>query len=443
MQSRMFAAAMLSMLVLAAGPACGAASLPPVEKIVLSNRLTVMVSENHSLPFVTVRLLVDAGSGSDPQGKAGLANLTAQSLLLGTETRTVEAINRDLDFIGANLSASCDRDSAALQLKVLKKHLHRGVEIFLDCLRRPAFPAAEITAEIDRILGRIQARQDQPGAVAENAFYRALFPESAFGHPVIGTTEALKAIRRSDVADFFAAAYRPQNAVIAVVGDITAAVVKSVLVSPLESWPSGSGDVDAGNVQGIEEAQTIRIDRDISQAHIIVGHRGIARPNEDYPAVAVMNHILGGGGFSSRLVQEIRVERGWAYSVRSRFAAYKRTGAFQVVVQTRNETAPQALQVIQEGIRRMRREPVSEQELQTAQQYLTGSFPLRFDTRGELAGFLCGLHHYRLGLDYPRQYVSRIESVSVADVQQAARNYLHPEGAVRVVVGNLEKAGIQ
>lgn len=438
-----FFAAILTVITVTAGSAAGAGSLPPVEKIVLSNQLTVLVSENHSLPFVTVQLLVDAGSGKDPQGKAGLAHLTAQGLSLGTESRTVEGLNRKLDFIGANLSVSCDRDSAALRLEVLKKHLKTGMEVFLDCLRRPAFPEAEIAAEIDRLLGRIQARRDQPGAVAEKAFYQALFPETAYGHPVIGTAEDLKAIRRDDVVSFYDSAYRPQNAVIALVGDITAAEVKSGLLPRLESWQPQVDGAPGTNVQAAGESRTIRIDRDITQANITVGHSGISRLNDDYQAVAVMNHILGGGGFSSRLVQQIRVQRGWAYSVQSRFVAYKRTGAFQVVVQTRNETASEVLEILLAAMRRMRREPVSEQELQTARKYLTGSFPLRFDTQGELAGFLCGLHYYGFGLDYPEHYTARIEAVTAADVQRAARAYLHPDRTIRVVVADLEKAGMQ
>jgi len=439
---RTITAAMVFFGLLAAGSGQAAGGLPPVEKIRLPNELTILVSEDRTLPSVTVRLLLGAGSGRDPEGKAGLANLAAQGLLLGTETRTVAEINRALDFIGANLSAFCDRDAAGMALEVLRKHFPTGFEIFLDCLLRPQFPEEEIAAEIERIRGQIRARKDQPGTVAQKAFYRNLFPGSAYGHPVEGTDRTLKTLVRQDVLDFYGSMYRPRDAVIAVVGDITAAEVQSVLAGRLEDWTAGSDSAAPAAADAATESRTVEIDRDITQANIVVGHGGIARSNPDYYAVAVMNYILGGGGFSSRLVQKIRVERGWAYSVSSRFSAWKHTGAFQVVLQTKNETAQAAVGIVLDQMQRLRREPVTPQELQTARKYLTGSFPLRFDSHGELAGFLCGLHYYELGLDYPEQYTARIEAVTLDAVQQAARRYLHPERAIRVVVGDLETAAI-
>jgi zinc protease len=189
--------------------------------------------------------------------------------------------------------------------------------------------------------------------------------------------------------------------------------------------------------------KTVKIDRAITQANIILGHRGVSRENPDFYALTVMNYILGGGGFSSRLMEEIRNRRGLAYSVASFFDPAKYPGSFQIVLQTKNASAREAISLSLQQMERIRKEMVSENELEGAKKYLIGSFPMRLDTQGKLVNFLGQVEYYGLGLDYPEKYPSLIRSVTREEVLRVAKAYLHPEDYLLVVVANLKEAGME
>ena len=187
----------------------------------------------------------------------------------------------------------------------------------------------------------------------------------------------------------------------------------------------------------------MKIDRGITQANIILGHAGVSRDNPDYYALTVMNYILGGGGFSSRLVRKIRNKRGLAYSVASFFDPGKYPGSFQIVLQTKNSSAREAISLSLQEMERIRKELVSEKELEGAKKYLIGSFPMRLDTQGKLANFLTQVEYYGLGPDYPEKYPSLIRSITREEVLRVAKKYLHPKNTILVVVANLKEAGME
>jgi zinc protease len=226
------------------------------------------------------------------------------------------------------------------------------------------------------------------------------------------------------------------------VGDITADEVKSKLLPRLTQWR----EVETPKVPFIstfaKEQKTVKIDRAITQANIIIGHAGVNRKNPDFYPLTVMNYILGGGGFASRLVEEIRNKRGLAYSVASFFDPRKYLGSFQIVLQTKNSSAREAISLALQQMERIRKEPVSEKELEGAKKYLIGSFPMRLDTQGKMANFLTQVEYFGLGLDYPQKYPSLINSVIQEEVLRVAKTYLHPENYILVVVANLKEAGM-
>jgi zinc protease len=228
-----------------------------------------------------------------------------------------------------------------------------------------------------------------------------------------------------------------------VVGDVTEQEVVALIAESFKGWnPSGSAAAAPTTPPAIEKTRVIAIDKDITQANVVMGHVGINRENPDYYAVSLMNYILGGGGFSSRLMDNIRDNRGLAYSVYSAFAAQKQPGAFRVEVQTKNESTNEAVGEILKEIRRMQAELVSERELADAKAYLTGSFPLRMDTSGKIAGILTSVELFNLGIDYPQKYPALINAVTREDVQRVARKYLLPDRMVVVVVANQQKAKV-
>jgi zinc protease len=424
-------------------PDGGLRAMPPVQRRVLPNRLVLLASEQHSLPFVTLQLLIDSGSRRDPSGEEGLAYQTAKGLLHGTSKRTVNQVNEELDFMGASLNSSSGRDYATLTLRVLKKDLDKGFDLFMEVLTQPIFPEEEMKREIEKTLAAIQSEEDQPEEVAEKAFQRALFLNSPYGHPLEGTKESLPRITKEALVRFYQSYYHPNNAILTVVGDMTEDEIKTKLISRLEKWPIGGIPKSSFSTTFEKEQKTFKIDRPITQANIILGHGGVSRDNPDFYALTVMNYILGGGGFASRLMEEIRNKRGLAYSVASFFDPGKQRGSFQIVLQTKNASAREAIALSLQQMERIREELVSEKELEGAKKYLIGSFPMRLDTQGKLANFLTQVEYYGLGLNYPEKYPSLIRSITREDILRVAKKYLHPKTYVLVVVANLKEGGME
>jgi zinc protease len=422
--------------LLAGGPSY---AIPPVERIVLPDGLVLLVAEERSLPFVTFELIIDAGAWRDPPQKGGLANLTAESILLGTNRRTISQINETLDTMGTSLEVSCGWDYVSLSLKSLKKELDQGFAIFMEILTRPAFPQQELQRVKQTILGAILSEKDDPMELARKRFREIVFVDSPYDHPVKGTEETLPTLTRDMVVEFYQTYFYPNIAILAVVGDITAKEVRERLVPRLNQWKGKQVLEMPVTTRFAEGPQKSLIDRPITQANIVLGHGGIQRSNPDFYAVSVMNRILGGGGLSSRLVGAIRVKRGLAYSVHSAFLANRYPGSFQLMLQTQSSSASEAIRLSLEEMKRMKREMVSEQELKTAKEYLVGSFPLRVNTQSRLAAFISQAEYYDLGLDYPERYPSLIQSITREDVLRVAREYLHPEETVVSIVGNLQE----
>jgi len=418
-------------------------AMPPLQRTVLPNQLVLLVSEDHSLPFVTFQLLVNAGSWRDPGGEEGLAHLTARGLLLGTSRHTVNEINEELDFMGASLRASAGRDYAEMSLRVLKKDLDRGFALFVETLTRPTFPDEEIRREVEKTMAIIQSAEGQPEDVAQKEFQKVLFQGSAYAHPVNGTKESVPRLRREAVNRFYQSYYHPNNAILTIVGDISANELKTKLLPRLEAWPTGNVPGAKFEVKFENEQKTIKIDRTITQANIILGQRGVERANPDYYTLTVMNYILGGGGFGSRLVEEIRNKRGLAYAVASFFDPGRYPGSFEILLQTKNASAREAISLALQQMERIRKEPVSEKELESAKKYLIGSFPMRLNTQAKLANFLSQVEYYGLGLDYPEKYPTLIQSATREEVLRVAQKYLHPEKYILVVVANLKEAGME
>jgi len=411
------------------------------KRSVLGNGMVLLTSEQRSLPMVSIELLIDAGSRYDAAGQEGLANLTARLLTYGTKRRSALQISETLDFIGATLSAGCGEDTASVSMTMLKRDLATSLGLLAEVLTSSTLPQEEIDRQKQAVIAAIKAREEQPGDIAERRFAAALYPGSPYGRPVEGTEASVKGLQQKSLREFFERAYRPNRAILSVVGDISHEEMTLALNQAFRSWQKGepSGGPLIPSTYG--PAQVIRVNKELTQANIILGHQGVGREHPDYYAVQVMNYILGGGGFSSRAMDSIRNEKGLAYSVYSHFSAERKRGEFQLVMQTKNETAQEAIQIAKEEIRRIREAPVSEQELSEAKDFLTGSFPLRLDTNRKVASFLAQVEYFQLGLEYPDRYPDLIRRITRDDVARVARQYLQPEKLITVIVGNLKKIG--
>ena len=416
-----------------------AAMIP--QRSVLENGMILLTSEQRALPMVSIELLIDAGSRHDVPKQEGLANLTARLLTYGTQRRTALEISDALDFIGARLSSGCGEDLANIGMTVLKKDLGTGLELLAEVLTTSTFPQGEIERQKQSILAAIRAREESPGDIAQRRLAAALYPQSPYGRPVEGDEASVKGLEQKSLKAFYERYYRPNRTILSVVGDVSHQEIAQALNQAFRSWPKGEPATPPAPPSKVGSAETIRVAKDLTQANIILGHEGVGREHPDYYAIQVMNYILGGGGFSSRTLDSIRNERGLAYSVYSYFGAEKRRGTFELVMQTKNETALEAIRIANAEIRRIREELVAEQELEDAKDYLTGSFPLRFDTNRKVANFLAQVEYFELGLDYPERYPDLIREVQREDVLRVAQKYLKPEQLITVLVGNQKKIG--
>jgi zinc protease len=411
------------------------------KRAVLDNGMVLLTSEQRSLPIVSIELLIDAGSRLDPAQQEGLANLAARLLTYGTQRHSAVQISETLDFIGANISAAAGADVVNVSLSVLKKDLPAGLELLSEILTSATFPQEEVDRQKQAVIASIRARDENPGEIAQRRFAAALFPGSPYGRPVEGSEAAVQSLQQSSVKDFYERYYHPNRAIMAVVGDISQQEIMPMLDQAFRSWRKGEPRTDPVAPAAVGGPQLIRVDKQLTQANIIVGHDGVARGNPDYYAVQVMNYVLGGGGFSSRAMDSVRNEHGLAYSVYSIFDSQKSHGAFEFVMQTKNETAMEAVRIVTGEIQRMRTEPVSDRELSDAKDYLTGSFPLRLDTNRRVAGFIAQVEFFELGLDYPERYADLIRSVTQQDVSRVAQRYLRPDSLITVIVGNQKQIG--
>jgi zinc protease len=391
--------------------------------------------------MVSVELLIDAGSRYDEPGREGVANLTARLLTYGTKRRSAVQISEALDFIGATLSAKAGEDLVTISLTVLKKDLATGLDLLAEILTSPAFPQEEMDRQKQAIVAAIRARDENPGDIAQRRFVAALYPKSPYGRPVEGTESSVKSLEQKSVQEFYERYYHPNRSIMAVVGDISQQEAVEAMNKALRSWRKGEPSGPPPTPAATGASHVIRVDKDLTQANIVMGHEGVARGNPDYYAIQVMNYILGGGDFSSRAMDSVRIQRGLAYSVYSVFESGKSHGNFEFIMQTKNETAHEAIRLVRDEIRRMREQRVTERELSDAKNYLIGSFPLRLDTVKKIASFLAQVEFFQLGLDYPARYAELIGKVTPEDVERVAKRYLQPDRLVTIIVGSQKKIG--
>ncbi len=420
------------------------AAEPLGKRIPLENGMILLLSERHDIPMVTVNMAIKAGNTAVPADKPGLASVTASLLTQGTTRRTASQISSEIDFIGGSLSTGGGDDFASASLRVLKKDIRTGFDLLADVIMNPVFDQKEIDRKVKATLAEIQRQKEEPNVVAREAFEKAVYGAHAYGRTGDDIAAYLPKLTRQDILDFYKARYSPSNAIIAVVGDVTEGEIVPLLHEYFNGWQRNDRPMPApATPPVIDKVVVQKIDKNITQANIEMGHIGISRENPDYYAVMVMNYILGGGGFSSRLMDNIRDNKGLAYDVHSGFAAQKETGDFEVGIQTKNESANEVIAEALKELGRVQNDLVSEKELADAKAYLTGSFPLRMDTSAKIAGILTAVEIYNLGLDFPQRYAGLINSVTREDILRVAKKYLHPDKMVIVVVANQEKAKLK
>lgn len=419
------------------------ASALEIKRMQLKSGAILLVSEQHQLPMVTMSIAFDAGSRRDPQGKEGLAMLTAESMVEGTSTLSAAEFNEKVDFMGSSISIGLSRDNSIASFTSLKKYQGDTLHLLARIIQDPGLRDADIQRKQAEQIADIKSSEEEPGYTANVAFTRMIFGDTPYGHPSSGTSAAVAKLEPDDVRSFYHQYYRLGSAVIAVAGDVNAEEIEAALEREL---PGPQGKVQPQPIPAVREVATgihaQLIDRNVAQANIYMGSDGIARSNPDYYKLQVMNYILGGGGFASRLMKVVRSKAGLAYGIDSGFQAGLFPGAFIIALQTKNASANEALKLILEQLHEIQQSPVSPAELDSAKRYLIGSFPLKLDRQSQIVGFMLESEIYGLGLDYAERYPKIIAAITAGDVQAVAKKYLHPDALDLVAVANQSEAKI-
>jgi zinc protease len=415
-----------------------------VKRQVLDNGLILLIVERHNLPVVKVSLGINAGNLMEPEEKAGLSSLVASLLTEGTTSRTAEQISESIEFVGGSIGASGGDDYNSASLSVLKKDIELGFDLLSDVILNPIFPEDKFNKKKERIKGSLKSKEEDPGFLASREFKKALFGSHPYGRLISGTSESIDNIIREDLVKFHSTYYVPEHSVMSVVGDVEPEEVEKLLEKYFSKWGTNkAARLSPPQVEAVRKRETIKIDKDLTQATIKLGHIGVSRDNPDYYSLSVMNYILGGGGFASRLMQNIREEKGLVYDIHSFFRSNRLGGSFQVGLQTKNESANTAIEEILKEIKAIRNMPVTDEELSDAKAFLTGSFPMRIETSSRIANFLVAVEFYGLGVRYIDDYPEYINKVTKEDVTRVAGKYLDPDNFILVVVANQDKTGLK
>lgn len=429
----------IALLVFWAVPVLAA---PLGTRTVLDNGATLLVAERPGIPMVVMNILLKTGSAADTDAKAGLANLTAALLTRGTKKHSAQTLAEDLDFLGASLTVGADYETTTISLTTLTKNLDPALELLSAVLLTPTFPPSELERTRKEIEGGLQSHEEEPGWVAQKTFLAKLYPHHPYGRLVEGQPATLAKLTQADVKKFHQTYYRPNNAIIVLAGEIAQEQAVNLLRNHFADWQQADIPSVVWPDSRQLSAERVTLDKKVSQASVVLGHPGIARSNPDYYAVQLMNYILGGGGFGSRLMDKIREELALVYHVSSGFTVRKHAGPFTVGLQTKNATATQALDESLQVIRRFIEQGPTEAELAAAKAYFINSFPLRLVSNRDVAALLPVLEFYELGLDYPDRYADLIGQVTLEQVHNAAKTYLHPDELLQVVVADLKQAGL-
>jgi zinc protease len=414
------------------------------KRVVLANGLTIIHYEIKELPLIRAELLIEASPLDEPSSLAGLANLTSLMLAEGTKTRTSEQISQETEFMAADIGASTSDDYTTVTLFTLKKDFKHGFEIFSDIIQNPIFPAKEFLRNKEILLDSLKQQEESPSFLAMRAFRKELFLDHPYGRFATGDINTIPNIKQSDLEHFHSVFYIPKGAILTVVGDISFEDTLKLAEQYLSNWKNNDHiQPKMGESTGRTIKKIITIDKPLTQATIIIGGIGIKRSNPDYYKLSVMNYILGGGGFRSRLMQNIRNKRGYAYDVHSYFKTNKYGGYFSINVKTKNELSDKVIAEVLNEVKNIMNSNVTEDELSDAKAFLTGSFPLRLDTISEMASFFTMAEFYGLGMSYDKDFINYINNVTTADVKDVASRYLDDKNYVLVIVGDMKKVNTE
>lgn len=394
--------------------------------------------ENHDLPIVDISVNFPAGSARDTAEKSGVAGITRYMMTLGAGGMTDEVIANKMADIGAVLGGEFDADRAAFKLRTLssEREQTQALDVFTKILQKPDFPDSVLSREKARIVSSLQEAATQPESISNKAFMTAMYGTHPYSLDESGEVETVSKIKREDLQDFYAKYYDAKAAVIAMMGDLTREQANKIAESLASGMPQAAKPAPIASVVLPTKPSEQRIAHPASQSHILLGYPGIKRGDPDMFPLYVGNYILGGGGFVSRLTEEVREKRGLVYSVYSYFMPMAEPGPFQIGLQTKKDQAEAATKVVKETLDKFLKNGVTESELKAAKANITGGFPMRIDSNSKILDYLAVIGFYKLPLNYLDEFNKNIAKVTTAQIKDAFNRRIKPENFVTVIVGD-------
>jgi predicted Zn-dependent peptidase len=429
----------LIILICASVLARGAFKLPTPEKLTLRNGITVYYLKNADFPLVSFRMWIrGAGSVLEPADLEGVANLSADLLLKGTPSRDADAIAEAVDFLGARLDISAQDEYASVSAESLAEHFPKLMEITADCLINPLFKEDEFTKERKKRIDSLKAVKDNPRLAVRYYFQKAYFGNHPMGHLASGTETSLQKMTLADMKNYYQKAFRPDQSIAAVVGNIDKPKLLELLNATIGRWTKPAGAALALNIPALPKPKgpkLILVDKsDATQAYWILGAPGYAVGDKITPQAAVMNTLFG-GRFTSWLSTELRIKRGLTYGAGSNFQTWSAGGIFSASSYTRNEKIGEMLDIVFDLLKKARKEGFAAEEITSARNYIQGQFPPTLETNASKANAYVRLAFHNLGFDYYDQYLAKVQAVSGQEAKDAAVTLIPDKDFVLVVVG--------
>ena len=422
-----------------APPKPAALALPKIDRFTLPNGLQVIVVPRKDLPVASFGLAVQAGGYDETKQTLGVSDFVAAMLRKGTKRRSADEISRAIDFVGGSLDAQASNEATTAACSALAKDSALCLDLLSDVLLHPAFPEQEMGDVRDQMLAAIASRFDSPGDLASAHFDNQLFGEN---HPDgwILTADDVKRIDRAALVKFWQTFYKPNRAILAVAGDVETGKLRAQIEKAFRGWAKGNVPARPNwKIPPLGGTRMLLVDKpDLTQATIVMGHAGIRHADPRWYAVTLINYVLGGSDFSSRLMTEVRVKRGLTYGIGSSFGSSLYQGAFRVSAATKNQSVWDALLASVDEIRRMQAEGPTPAELDKAKGYYAGSYPFSLQTAAGIAAALVGAEEHGLGDAYVRELPLRLAAVDEAQAKAAAHDFLSPDTLMVVIVGKAD-----
>ncbi|MEO6118591.1 MAG: pitrilysin family protein [Methylotenera sp.] len=394
--------------------------------------------EDHDLPIVDVSVNFAAGSARDTAEKSGVAGITKYMMTLGAAGMSDEVIANKMADIGAILGGEFDTDRAAFKLRTLssEREQNQALDVFIKVLQKPDFPDAVLSREKARIISGLQESATQPESISNKAFMKAMYGTHPYSLDESGEVETVSKIKREDLQDFYNKYYGAKGAVIAMIGDLTREQANKIAENIASGMPNAAEVPPIAPINLPTQPIVQRITHPASQSHILLGYPGIKRGDPDLFPLYVGNYILGGGGFVSRLTEEVREKRGLVYSVYSYFMPMAELGPFQIGLQTKKDQADAAIKLVHETLDNFLKNGVTEAELKAAKANIIGGFPMRIDSNSKILDYLAVIGFYKLPLSYLDDYNKKVASVTTAQIKDAFNRRINTANFVTVIVGD-------